>query len=190
MDAQAAPCATGGAPMPRAAARSRPVHHVIATSGSVTNGTCASSCTHQRALKAGGLPVVVLDPGHGGKDPGTIGVSGTYEKRVVLATAHELRKRLEAKGLCRVVMTRSNDTFIPLAEQTGLIVPLGRWVLREACEAAFQWPAALVVSVNLSPAQFAGSDVVRDVRDVLVQTRLPAQRLAGHLGPPATTMVL
>ncbi|ATR21171.1 N-acetylmuramoyl-L-alanine amidase [Roseomonas mucosa] len=61
------------------------------------------------------LPVVVLDPGHGGKDPGTIGVSGTYEKRVVLATAHELRKRLEAKGLCRVVMTRSNDTFIPLA---------------------------------------------------------------------------
>ncbi len=69
------------------------------------------------------------------------------------------------------------DTFIPLAEQTGLIVPLGRWVLREACEAAFQWPTALVVSVNLSPAQFAGSDVVRDVRDVLVQTRLPAQRL-------------
>jgi EAL domain-containing protein (putative c-di-GMP-specific phosphodiesterase class I) len=69
------------------------------------------------------------------------------------------------------------DTFIPLAEQTGLIVPIGRWVLREACEAARQWPASLMISVNLSPAQFTHGDVVRDVRDVLVQTQLPAQRL-------------
>ncbi|EIK98281.1 diguanylate cyclase/phosphodiesterase [Pseudomonas sp. M47T1] len=69
------------------------------------------------------------------------------------------------------------DTFIPLAEQTGLIVQLGRWVLREACDAARLWPETLVVSVNLSAAQFSRNDVVRDVRDVLVQTRLPAQRL-------------
>ncbi|WP_455926285.1 bifunctional diguanylate cyclase/phosphodiesterase [Pseudomonas putida] len=69
------------------------------------------------------------------------------------------------------------DTFIPLAEQTGLIVPIGRWVLREACEAARQWPASVMISVNLSPAQFTHGDVVRDVRDVLVQTQLPAQRL-------------
>ncbi len=69
------------------------------------------------------------------------------------------------------------DTFIALAEQTRLIVPIGAWVLREACEAARQWPMPLVVSVNLSPAQFARSDVVRDVRDVLVQTQLPAHRL-------------
>ena len=69
------------------------------------------------------------------------------------------------------------DTFIPLAEQTELIVPIGRWVLREACEAARLWPAPLVISVNLSPAQFTHGDVVRDVRDVLVQTRLPAHRL-------------
>ncbi|MGY4492778.1 bifunctional diguanylate cyclase/phosphodiesterase [Pseudomonas sp. TE3610] len=69
------------------------------------------------------------------------------------------------------------DTFIPLAEQTGLIVPIGRWVLREACEAARQWPVSVMISVNLSPAQFTHGDVVRDVRDVLVQTQLPAQRL-------------
>jgi len=69
------------------------------------------------------------------------------------------------------------DVFIPLAEQTDLIVPLGRWVLREACETALTWPAHLLLSVNLSPAQFARSDVVEDVREVLVETRFPASRL-------------
>lgn len=69
------------------------------------------------------------------------------------------------------------DVFIPLAEQTDLIVPLGRWVLREACETALEWPSDILLSVNLSPAQFALSDVVEDVREVLVQTRFPASRL-------------
>jgi diguanylate cyclase (GGDEF)-like protein/PAS domain S-box-containing protein len=69
------------------------------------------------------------------------------------------------------------DTFIPLAEQTDLIVPLGRWVLREACETARHWPERITVSVNLSPVQFSRSDVVRDVRDALMQSRLPASRL-------------
>jgi diguanylate cyclase (GGDEF)-like protein/PAS domain S-box-containing protein len=71
----------------------------------------------------------------------------------------------------------SPDEFIPLAEQTDLIVPLGRWVLREACETALTWPGALMVSVNLSPVQFARSDVVEDVREALIQSRLPASRL-------------
>ncbi|OLS61359.1 bifunctional diguanylate cyclase/phosphodiesterase [Pseudomonas putida] len=69
------------------------------------------------------------------------------------------------------------DTFIPLAEQTDLIVPLGRWVLRNACEIARDWPAPLLVSVNLSPAQFSRSDVVADVRQILMDTGFPAQRL-------------
>jgi diguanylate cyclase (GGDEF)-like protein/PAS domain S-box-containing protein len=69
------------------------------------------------------------------------------------------------------------DNFIALAEQTDLIVPLGRWVLREACETALSWPDSIMVSVNLSPAQFLRSDVVKDVRDILVKTRFPAQRL-------------
>ncbi|MDO7896844.1 bifunctional diguanylate cyclase/phosphodiesterase [Pseudomonas citrulli] len=69
------------------------------------------------------------------------------------------------------------DAFIPLAEQTDLIVPLSHWVLREACETALSWPGELMVSVNLSPAQFERSDVVEDVRRVLIETRLPASRL-------------
>lgn len=62
-------------------------------------------------------PLVVLDPGHGGKDPGTIGAAGTYEKRIVLAAAQEMRRRLEAGGRCRVMMTRTRDVFVPLASR-------------------------------------------------------------------------
>jgi len=69
------------------------------------------------------------------------------------------------------------DTFIPLAEQSGLIVSLGRWVLREVCRNALHWPAHLLVSVNLSPAQFMRSDVVGDIRDILLETAFPAQQL-------------
>ena len=59
-------------------------------------------------------PLVMLDPGHGGKEPGAIGVSGTYEKHVSLAAATELRRLLEAGGHYRVAMTRARDVFIPL----------------------------------------------------------------------------
>lgn len=72
-----------------------------------------------RTLAEGGsatsLPLVVLDPGHGGRDPGAIGGKGTQEKTVVLAVAQELRRALEATGRCRVAMTRSNDRFVALA---------------------------------------------------------------------------
>lgn len=64
--------------------------------------------------------IIAVDPGHGGADPGTIGVSGTYEKNVTLATGLELRKVLEASGRYRVVMTRSNDTFVPLRERVAI----------------------------------------------------------------------
>ncbi|UFH50527.1 putative bifunctional diguanylate cyclase/phosphodiesterase [Pseudomonas sp. KNUC1026] len=69
------------------------------------------------------------------------------------------------------------DLFIGLAEQTDLIVPLGRWVLRQACETALHWPESVMVSVNLSPAQFIRSDVVADIHQILLQTGFPASRL-------------
>ena len=65
------------------------------------------------------LPLVVLDPGHGGKDPGAIGVSGTYEKHVAFAAAIELRQQLQRGGRCRVELTRSRDVFIPLHDRVG-----------------------------------------------------------------------
>jgi len=62
-------------------------------------------------------PLVVIDPGHGGIDTGTRGSGGELEKDVVLAFAQTLREKLESNGKYRVAMTRSDDTFIPLAER-------------------------------------------------------------------------
>ena len=67
--------------------------------------------------------------------------------------------------------------FISVAEDTGLIVPLGEWVLRRACADAAKWPGPLFVSVNLSPAQFRDGDVAETVAQVLKETGLPPNRL-------------
>ncbi|WP_236207630.1 bifunctional diguanylate cyclase/phosphodiesterase [Pseudomonas tohonis] len=69
------------------------------------------------------------------------------------------------------------DEFIGIAEESDIIVKLGRWVLNEACETAMQWPSHLVVSVNVSPAQFTRSNIVEDVREALRLSGLQANRL-------------
>jgi diguanylate cyclase (GGDEF)-like protein len=73
--------------------------------------------------------------------------------------------------------------FIPIAEETGLIVPIGRWVLEEACRQMRAWDeefpgsADLIVNVNLSARQCLDPDLVGDVERVLAETGLPARRL-------------
>lgn len=67
--------------------------------------------------------------------------------------------------------------FIPLAEEIGLIVPLGEWVLRAACAEAAKWPAHVRLAVNLSPAQFRDRGLVRTVVSALATSGLAAQRL-------------
>jgi N-acetylmuramoyl-L-alanine amidase len=62
-------------------------------------------------------PLVVLDPGHGGQDPGAIGKNGTSEKKITLALARELRQQLEESGRYRVLLTREKDVFIRLADR-------------------------------------------------------------------------
>jgi N-acetylmuramoyl-L-alanine amidase len=69
------------------------------------------------AKQADGKPVVVLDPGHGGVDPGTMSASGTTEKEVVLDFAKTLKAKLEADGRYEVYLTRQDDTFLPLRER-------------------------------------------------------------------------
>ncbi|HYJ84156.1 MAG TPA: EAL domain-containing protein [Allosphingosinicella sp.] len=68
-------------------------------------------------------------------------------------------------------------TFIPLAEESGLILRLGQWVLREACAEAARWTPALKLSVNLSPLQFTQSDLAAEVEAVLAETGLDPDRL-------------
>src|SRR5690606_3666599 len=71
----------------------------------------------------------------------------------------------------------SPTRFIPVAEETGLIIEIGRWVLVEACKEVVRWPEEIKLAVNVSPVQFVMSDVVRDVREALAVSRLPPHRL-------------
>jgi N-acetylmuramoyl-L-alanine amidase len=71
------------------------------------------------AEKADPRPLVVLDPGHGGIDNGTQAASGELEKAIVLEFSLLLRDRIEKFGKYRVVMTRTDDTFVPLAERVA-----------------------------------------------------------------------
>ncbi|MGN6311869.1 MAG: sensor domain-containing protein [Xanthobacteraceae bacterium] len=67
--------------------------------------------------------------------------------------------------------------FIPLAEESGLIVEMGQWILREACREAASWPKPLQIAVNLSPAQFMHTDLVKFLHTVLLETGLAPGRL-------------
>jgi N-acetylmuramoyl-L-alanine amidase len=65
------------------------------------------------------IQTIVIDPGHGGKDPGAIGTRGTYEKDVVLSISQKLKSLLEARGF-EVIMTRETDRFISLKKRTEI----------------------------------------------------------------------
>ena len=73
--------------------------------------------------------------------------------------------------------TVSPGMFIPLAEESGLIIPIGEWILREACREAASWPRPLGIAVNISPIQFRHGDLPGLVLAVLLETGLAANRL-------------
>lgn len=67
--------------------------------------------------------------------------------------------------------------FIPLAEETGLIIPIGEWVVREACRQASAWPEEMSIAVNVSPKQFATSGLAQTIMQALVTSGLSPNRL-------------
>lgn len=162
-----------------------------ARGGVVTALAGASSCIHRvqaagrHPLHAPAIlrhapppkPVIMLDPGHGGKDPGAIGVSGTYEKHIAIAAATELRRMLLASGQYQVVLSRSDDHFIPLAGRVEL---------------AHKHKAALFISMHadaLHQPQVRGASVYTlsgNASDkqtaALAETENSADRFAGHAG--------
>jgi N-acetylmuramoyl-L-alanine amidase len=73
-----------------------------------------------RQLPVSGIRKIVLDPGHGGKDPGAIGVGGIAEKDIVLAVAKKLERKLKQEMGVEVVLTRRDDRFIPLEDRTAI----------------------------------------------------------------------
>lgn len=65
-------------------------------------------------------PLIIIDPGHGGVDPGAIGANGLFEKHVTLAVAKELKRQLEATGHYRVKLTRSTDVYLKLYKRVAI----------------------------------------------------------------------
>jgi len=70
-------------------------------------------------------PTIVIDPGHGGVDPGAVGISGIYEKDLVMDYAFELKRQLEATGRFNVAMTRDKDIFIRLRDRIAIAQQYG-----------------------------------------------------------------
>ena len=150
---------------------------------------------------AGVRPVIVVDAGHGGRDPGAIGIGGVKEKDIVLRFALALRKALQARGY-RVVMTREDDTFLRLRQrvqvardnQAALFISihadrfrrrgvggLGIYTLSE--EASDADAAALARKENAADLIGAPDDVVADgdVRDILVELTQRETNANSHL---------
>jgi N-acetylmuramoyl-L-alanine amidase len=81
------------------------------------SSSAPTTAAEQRPAPPPRLPLVMIDPGHGGRDPGAIGQARTQEKHITLSAALELRRVLERQGRVRVAMTRTRDVFVPLPER-------------------------------------------------------------------------
>ncbi len=92
----------------------------LALMGGLAHAAPHSAPRHPPKAAAPPRPLVIIDPGHGGKDPGAIGYSGTYEKHVAFATATELARQLNAAGQVQAQLTRQRDIFIPLEDRVGI----------------------------------------------------------------------
>ena len=119
-------------------------------------------------------PLVVLDPGHGGKDPGAIGITGTYEKHVAYAAAQELQSQLQAQRRVRVLLTRQRDVFIPLEERVG-------WAQRQGAALFVSMHADAVGDHTVRGASiYTLSDTASDAQSAaLAQRENSADRYAG-----------
>ncbi len=100
-----------------------------------------------------------------------------YQPQVITATGHLvgfealIRWRHPERGLI------PPGDFLPIAEEIGIIVPIGDWVLRTACKEALKWPSDVVVAVNASPLQFETGNFAESVRRALKSSGLPGERL-------------
>lgn len=170
-------------------------HLLAAAAGSVLPGLAAAA-TLPRRLAAPPVigravpdrPLVMLDPGHGGKDPGAIGVSGTYEKHVAEAAASELQRQLLASGRYRVELTRGRDVFIPLEDRVGIAEGRQAALFVSVHADALHDPAVRGASV------YTLSDGASDAQTAaLAHTENSADRYAGpsfHGTTPAVQRIL
>ncbi len=163
--------------------------------------------------RADGKRVIVLDPGHGGVDPGTIGVSGIREKRLTLQFARELKRKLEATGRYKVVLTRDRDIFLELRQRIARARAAGGelfisvhadsvknprvrgasvYTLSEKASdaeaealAAKENKADIIAGVDLSHKSAEVTSILIDLaqRETMNQSGLFAEMLVGELAP-------
>ncbi|WP_028537165.1 N-acetylmuramoyl-L-alanine amidase [Paludibacterium yongneupense] len=105
--------------------------------------------------------LVMIDPGHGGEDPGATGPSGTHEKNVVLQIGHLLRDKINDSGKMRAFMTREDDVFIPLGVRVAKARKLNADLFISIHADAFLTPAARGASVFALSEQGATSTAAR-----------------------------
>jgi len=164
-----------------------------------------------RKPKVAGKRVVAIDPGHGGVDPGTIGIGKTYEKNVTLAMARDLRTALEATGRYKVVLTRDRDIFLRLRDRVKVAREAGAELFmsihadsvpnrktrglsiytlsekasdKEAAKlAAKENKADLIAGIDLSTESRDVSNILLDLaqRETMNQSARFAQELVGEL---------
>ncbi len=134
--------------------------------------------------------VVVLDPGHGGEDPGAIGPAGTYEKDVVLAIAHKTKALLERDPRIVVLMTREEDVFIALGDRVRKARGVSADVFVSIHADAFTRPDARGSSVFALSERGASSTAAKWIADKENQSDLiGGVRLVGR-DPSLAKMIL
>ncbi len=95
--------------------------HALTNDNYKESKVAEKAATNKQVIKESNTKkVIVLDPGHGGQDPGAIGYSGVYEKNITLAMGRELKALLDKKGKYKVYLTRNTDKFIPLRERVRI----------------------------------------------------------------------
>lgn len=95
--------------------------HALTNDNYKESKVAQKAATNKQVIKESNTKkIIVLDPGHGGQDPGAIGYSGVYEKNITLAMGRELKALLDKKGKYKVYLTRNSDKFIPLRERVRI----------------------------------------------------------------------
>ncbi|MBT5828840.1 MAG: hypothetical protein HOH77_01500 [Candidatus Latescibacteria bacterium] len=116
------------------------------------------------------LNTVIIDPGHGGKDPGAIGRGGTYEKTIVLGVAKQLKTRLEKQLKVNVILTRDDDTFIPLGKRSKMAIQQdGKVFVSLHCNATKNRKAAGVEVYFLSEAKTKSAALVAEKENAVLE---------------------
>lgn len=122
-------------------------------------------------------PVIAIDPGHGGADPGTIGINGVHEKQVTLAVARRLRDLLQASDRYDVVMTRDADVFVSLGErmETGRRAGASLFISIHADslgDAGFRGASVYTLSDQASDSEAARLAAKENRADIIANTDL------------------